>query len=53
MLEFIALENIRRFHAQLDTCTDPEQRTTLLNLLQLEREHLAQAQLDVRGRASD
>ena len=43
MQEFIARENIRRFEAQLDACTDPEQRETLSRLLDLEREHLKDA----------
>ena len=41
--EFIARENIRRFEAQLDSCTDPEQRKTLLQLLETERRRLSGA----------
>lgn len=44
MQEFIARENIRRFQAQLDACTDPEQRNTLSGLLEAERKHLDDAQ---------
>lgn len=44
MDEFVARENIRRFQAQLDGCADPEQRSTLVQLLESERERLAQAQ---------
>lgn len=43
MKEFIARENIKRFEAQLDACTDPEQRKTLEVLLETERQHLSEA----------
>lgn len=44
MEEFVARENIRRFQAQLDSCTDPDQRATLLKLLEAERHRLTEAQ---------
>lgn len=40
---FIARENIRRFEAQLQTCTDPEQRKTLERLLEDEHRRLQTA----------
>jgi hypothetical protein len=43
MEEFVARENIRRFQAQLDACHDPEQRKTLEQLLEAERQRLADA----------
>jgi rubrerythrin len=43
MQEFIARENIRRFEAQLAACTDPEQRKTLTQLLEAEKQQLAEA----------
>jgi chromosome segregation and condensation protein ScpB len=48
--EFVARENIRRFEAQLVACTDPEQRKTLSRLLEIERQHLAQALDDKQSR---
>lgn len=39
--EFIARENIKRFEAQLAYCTDGDQRSTLLKLLDEERARLA------------
>lgn len=48
--KFIARENIRRFEAQLAACTDPEQRKTLLRLLEAERQHLAEALSDKQSR---
>lgn len=44
MEEFIARENIRNFQAQLEGCTDDEQRAMLLKLLQDEKQHLAAIQ---------
>lgn len=44
MEEFVARENIRRFEAQLDACTDDDRRATLLELLEAERQRLAEAQ---------
>ena len=41
MQEFISRENIRNFQAQLEGCTDEEQRATLLKLLQDEERRLA------------
>lgn len=54
MQEFVARENIRRFEAQLETCTDPEQRKTLSRLLDAERQRLdeALAQKQARPEAS-
>ena len=40
MQEFIARENIRRFKAQLEVCTDARQRETLQKLLRAEEERL-------------
>lgn len=48
MQEFIARENIRRFQAQLDACTDPEQRQTLSQLLETERQRLESAHTSKR-----
>lgn len=44
MDEFLARENIRRFQAQLNACSDSEQRSTLVQLLESERQRLAQLQ---------
>jgi len=44
MREFFARENIRRFEAQLAACTDSKQRKILAQLLDAEREQLADAQ---------
>lgn len=44
MDEFIARENIRNFQAQLERCTDEEQRAMLVKLLQNEERHLAAIQ---------
>ncbi|HEX8937583.1 MAG TPA: hypothetical protein VF776_04875 [Sphingomicrobium sp.] len=44
MEEFIARENIRNFQAQVEVCTDEEQRAMLLKLLQDEELHLAAIQ---------
>lgn len=43
MQDFIARENIKRFEAQLADCSDPDQRNTLMRLLDTERRHLANA----------
>lgn len=51
MQEFVARENIRRFLAQLDACSDPERRKTLLELLETERQHLAQAKSGKLGQS--
>jgi rubrerythrin len=51
MEEFVARENIRRFQAQLDACTDPEQRETLMQLLEAERKHLSEAKSKKRLQA--
>ncbi len=51
MEEFVARENIRRFEAQLDSCTDPDRRDTLLQLLESERQRLADAQAKKRRQA--
>ena len=40
MEEFIAGENIRRFEAQLETCTDEGQKAAVERLLEAERSHL-------------
>ena len=51
--EFVARENIRRFLAQLDQCSDAEQRKTLSQLLEAERRRLknmqSQTHVTVRG----
>ena len=51
--EFVARENIRRFLAQLDQCSDAEQRKTLSQLLEAERRRLKpmqfQTHVNVRG----
>lgn len=51
MQEFIARENIRRFEAQLAACTDAQQRKTLLQLLETERERLTEAQANRQRKA--
>jgi rubrerythrin len=43
MQAFIARENIRRFQAQLEACTDPQQRNTLERLLEQEKKRLNEA----------
>ena len=50
MQEFIARENIRRFEAQLRTCTDSQQREILSRLLEAERLRLDEALTEKRGR---
>jgi hypothetical protein len=40
MQEFIARENVRRFKAQLQACTDDRQRNTISKLLEVEERHL-------------
>lgn len=40
MEEFIARENIRRFEAQFDSTTDPNQRAEIKALLDAERQRL-------------
>ena len=42
--EFIARENIKRFEAQLTSCTDAEQRETLTRLLEQASRELAEAE---------
>ena len=42
MQEFIARENIKRFKAQLQACTDDRQRQTLSRLLEAEETRLAE-----------
>jgi hypothetical protein len=39
--EFVAKENIRRFEAQLAECTDEQQRSVLLGLIEEQRMRLA------------
>ena len=51
MQEFIARENIRRFEAQLAECDDPGQRDLLMQLLDKERQLLAEAQAIKERRA--
>lgn len=46
MREFIARENVRRFEKQLADCTDPQQRQVLLQLLEAERQRLADAEIN-------
>jgi hypothetical protein len=46
MQEFIARENVRRFEKQLADCTDPQQRQVLLQLLEAERQRLADAEIN-------
>ena len=46
MHEFIARENVRRFEKQLADCTDPQQRQVLLQLLEAERQRLADAEIN-------
>lgn len=47
--EFIARENIKRFEAQLAACSDPEQRATLLRLLEQAHQQLAQTEHEKRS----
>lgn len=44
----MARENIKRFEARLEACTDDEQRKILEQLLERERERLAQVQAGKR-----
>lgn len=37
---FIARENLKRFKKQLEGCSDPVQRTALVNLIVAEEAHL-------------
>ena len=46
MQEFIARENVRRFEKQLADCTDQQQRQVLLQLLEAERQRLADAEIN-------
>ena len=56
MKEFVARENIKRFQAQLDSCTDQKQREVLIQLLESERRKLDAIrtfrQTPVRAKAS-
>ena len=53
MRGFIARENVRRFQAQLDACTDPEQRKTLERLLEAEHQRLKDSRFEKRDKVSD
>jgi hypothetical protein len=46
MRGFIARENVRRFEKQLAGCSDPKQREVLLQLLEAERQRLADAEIN-------
>lgn len=52
MQEFIARENIKRFEAQLTTCSDPEQRETLTQLLVQAFDQLVEVEAAKRRQAS-
>ncbi len=42
MQEFVARENIKRFQAQLDGCSDPKQQAVLIELLEDEHRILGE-----------
>jgi hypothetical protein len=46
---FLARENVKRFEAQLTSCTDPKQRETVTRLLEQALRELAEAKA-VKGR---
>lgn len=52
MQKFIARENIRRFRARLESCTDAAQRAILLNLIAAEEVRLAELQAEATSNRS-